>query len=163
MAKHIALSDQQLLDRLEKSPQLRLATSFYSLEQAEPFNRRSPLCGRFTHYRATEEFLNKLTGHHDQNIIYDSKPIARYNVAQGTCILLLNQRDNKPHLDPVHWGYAPGWWDKQPPINACVNTAATSRMLMPLWNHGHVIIIVYGEYGWKKLEGSRESALLHLP
>lgn len=26
--------------------------------------------------------------------------------------LLLRERDEHLHLDPVHWGYAPGWWDK---------------------------------------------------
>lgn len=61
------------------------------------------MCGRFTQYRTREENPNELTGHLDQDIIYDSEPIARYNVVQGTRVLLLNLRDNKLHLDPVHW------------------------------------------------------------
>ncbi|MCS5969435.1 SOS response-associated peptidase family protein [Klebsiella variicola subsp. variicola] len=53
-------------------------------------------------------------------------------MAPGTKVLLLSERDEQLHLDPVHWGYAPGWWDKPPLINARVETAATSRMFKPL-------------------------------
>lgn len=51
------------------------------------------MCGRFTQYRTRDEYLNELTGHRDQDIIYDPESIARYNVATGTRALLLNQRE----------------------------------------------------------------------
>ncbi|SUH03964.1 Uncharacterised protein [Salmonella enterica subsp. enterica] len=35
------------------------------------------------------------------------QPIGRYNVAPGTKVLLLSERDEQLHLDPVFWGYAP--------------------------------------------------------
>ncbi|WP_322114477.1 SOS response-associated peptidase family protein [Enterobacter ludwigii] len=38
-------------------------------------------------------------------------------------------------------GYAPGWWDKPPLINARVETAATSRMFKPLWQNGGAICL----------------------
>ena len=43
--------------------------------------------------------------------------------------LLLSERDEHLHLDPVFWGYAPGWWDKPPLINARVETAATLSLI----------------------------------
>lgn len=66
-----------------------------------------------------------------------NRPVQR---GPGTKVLLLSERDEQLHLDPVHWGYAPGWWDKPPLINARVETAATSRMFKPLWQHGWAIL-----------------------
>ena len=44
----------------------------------------------------------------ERDIAYDPEPIGRYNVAPGTKVLLLSERDEQLHLDPVHWGYALG-------------------------------------------------------
>ena len=65
----------------------------------------------------------------ERDIPYAPEPIGRFNVAPGTKALLLSEREKKLHLDSVLWGYAPGWWDKPPLINARVETAATP----PLW------------------------------
>ncbi|WP_249438299.1 SOS response-associated peptidase family protein [Escherichia coli] len=65
------------------------------------------------------------------------------------------KRDEHLHLDPVFWGYAPGWWDKPPLINARVETAATSRMFKPLWQHGRAICFADGWFEWKK-EGDKK-------
>jgi putative SOS response-associated peptidase YedK len=92
----------------------------------------------------------------EQDIPYDPEPIGRYNVAPGTKVLLLSERDEQLHLDPVFWGYAPGWWDKPPLINARVETAATSRMFKPLWQHGRAICFADGWFEWKK-EGDKSS------
>ncbi len=51
---------------------------------------------------------------------------------------------------PVFWGYAPGWWDKPPLINARVETVATSRMFKPLWQHGRAICFADGWFEWKE-------------
>lgn len=94
------------------------------------------MCGRFSQSMTREEYLSLLANEADRNIAYDPEPIGRYNVAPGTRVLLLSERDEQLQLDPVHWGYAPGWWDKPPLINARVETAASSRMFKPLWQHG---------------------------
>lgn len=64
-------------------------------------------------------------------------------------------------LDPVFWGYAPGWWDKPPLINARVETAATSRMFKPLWQHGRVICFADGWFEWKK-KATKNSLILSI-
>lgn len=86
------------------------------------------MCGRFAQSQTREEYLAYLVEEAERNIAFDPEPISRYNVAPGTKVLLLSERNEQLHLDPVHWGYAPGWWDKPALINARVETAATSRM-----------------------------------
>lgn len=90
------------------------------------------MCGRFAQSQTREEYLAYLADETERDIAYDPEPIGRYNVAPGTKVLLLSERNEELHLDPVHWGYAPGWWDKSPLINARVETAASSRMFKPL-------------------------------
>lgn len=76
------------------------------------------MCGRFAQSQSREEYLAYLADEAERDITYDPEPIGRYNVAPGTKVLLLSERDEQLHLNPVHWGYAPGWWDKPPLINA---------------------------------------------
>ncbi len=45
-----------------------------------------------------------------------------------------------------------GWWDKPPLINARVETAASSRMFKPLWEHGRAICFADGWFEWKRKE-----------
>lgn len=113
------------------------------------------MCGRFTQIQSRDDYLEFLAEEIETDIAYDPQPIGRYNVAPGTKVLLLNNRDDTLHLDPVVWSYAPGWWDKAPLINARVETAATSRMFKPLWNHGRAIVFADGWFEWKK-EGDKK-------
>ncbi len=76
------------------------------------------MCGRFAQAQSREEYLAHLVEAAERDIAWDPAPIGRYNVAPGTKVLLLNERDEQLHLDAVYWGYAPGWWDKPPLINA---------------------------------------------
>ena len=78
----------------------------------------------------------------ERDIPYDPEPVGRYNVAPGTRVLLLSERRSQLHLDPVHWGYAPEWWNKPALINARSETAAGSRMFRPLWEHGRAIVLL---------------------
>ncbi|HGY3104443.1 TPA: SOS response-associated peptidase family protein, partial [Citrobacter freundii] len=102
------------------------------------------MCGRFSQSMTREDYLALLAEEAERDIPYDPEPIGRFNVAPGTKVLLLSERDEKLHLDPVIWGYAPGWWDKPPLINARSETAANSRMFKPLWQHGRAICFADG-------------------
>ncbi len=110
------------------------------------------MCGRFAQAQSREEYLAHLVEAAERDIAWDPAPIGRYNVAPGTKVLLLNERDEQLHLDAVYWGYAPGWWDKPPLINARVETAASSRMFKPLWEHGRAICFADGWFEWKRKE-----------
>lgn len=107
------------------------------------------MCGRFAQYSSRNDYFDAL-GIPADEIIYDPQPIGRYNVAPGTRVLLLNQRDNQLHLDPVLWSYGPDWWHKAPLINARSETAAQGRMFKPLWAHGRAIVPADGWYEWQK-------------
>ncbi|CAM7501060.1 Abasic site processing protein [Phytobacter diazotrophicus] len=98
------------------------------------------MCGRFAQAQTREEYLVYLAEEAERDIAYAPEPIGRYSVAPGTKVLLLSERDEQLHLDPVIWDYAPGCWNKAPLINARVESAATSRMFKPLWQHGRVIL-----------------------
>lgn len=117
------------------------------------------MCGRFAQAQSREEYLAHLVEAAERDIAWDPAPIGRYNVAPGTKVLLLNERDEQLHLDAVYWGYAPGWWDKPPLINARVETAASSRMFKPLWEHGRAICFADGWFEWKK-EGNKKQPSL---
>lgn len=68
------------------------------------------MCGRFTQIQSRDDYLDFLAEKVESDIAYDPVPIGRYNVAPGgTKVLLLNNRDDTLHLDPVVWSYAPGW------------------------------------------------------
>lgn len=49
-----------------------------------------------------EGYLSLLADEADRDIAYDTEPIGRFNVAPGTRVLLLSERDEQPHLDPGH-------------------------------------------------------------
>lgn len=109
------------------------------------------MCGRFVQYHSREFYFDAL-GVADSAYVHDPEHIGRYNIAPGTNVLLLSQRDDELKLDPVYWGYGPEWWDKQPLINARGETAASSRMFKPLWNHGRAVVFADGWFEWVRRE-----------
>ncbi|ECG8590108.1 SOS response-associated peptidase [Salmonella enterica subsp. salamae] len=119
------------------------------------------MCGRFAQAQSREEYLSYLVNEAERNIAYDPEPIGRFNVAPGTKVLLLNERGEQLHLDPVLWGYAPGWWKKSSLINARVETAATSRMFKPLWQHGRAICFADGWFEWKKEDDKKQPYFIY--
>ncbi|MBV4413353.1 SOS response-associated peptidase [Enterobacteriaceae bacterium YMB-R22] len=119
------------------------------------------MCGRFAQAQTRETYLTCLGDGVDRDIAYDPQLIGRYNVAPGTNVLLLSERAGQLHLDPVFWGYAPGWWKKQPLINARVETAAASRMFKPLWQHGRAICFADGWFEWKKESDKKQPYFIH--
>ncbi|HEY0207839.1 SOS response-associated peptidase family protein [Acerihabitans sp.] len=111
------------------------------------------MCGRFAQIETREQYLESLKPDVEFVGALDGEPIGRYNVAPGTRVLLLNQRDDKLHLDPVMWGYQPSWakeTGRPPLINARVETAASGRMFKPLWQNGRALVMADGWYEWKK-------------
>lgn len=75
------------------------------------------MCGRYAQFSSRDEYLQAL-GINGETIAYDPQPLARYNVAPGSRVLILSEREGGFVLDPVLWGYSPEWWTKSPLINA---------------------------------------------
>lgn len=59
------------------------------------------MCGRFSQSMTREDYLVLLTEEAERDIHYDPEPIGRFNVAPGTKVLLLSERDEKLHLDQL--------------------------------------------------------------
>lgn len=111
------------------------------------------MCGRFTQIKTRADYLEFLASELEFVDALDPVPIERYNVAPGTRVLVLNQREGELYLNPLMWGYGPEWWTqlgRVPVINARVETAAESRMFKPLWRHGRALVMADGWYEWKK-------------
>jgi len=103
------------------------------------------MCVRFAQYEPRSHYIEALNPNVELALAIDEVPIDRYNVAPGTRVLILNQRDDKLHLDPVLGGYQPAWAKeaKRPPmINARVEPPATSRMFKPLFEQGRTLVMV---------------------
>lgn len=60
------------------------------------------MCGRFAQSQPREEYLAYLAEEAERDIAFDPDPIGHYNVAPGTKVLLLSERSEELHLDPVH-------------------------------------------------------------
>jgi putative SOS response-associated peptidase YedK len=101
------------------------------------------MCERFAQAQTREEYLAYLADEGDRDIAYDPEHIRHYNVEPGKKVLLLSERDEQLHLDHVFWGYAPGWWDKQPLINAR-RDGGHHWMFKPLRQHGQAIFFADG-------------------
>lgn len=111
------------------------------------------MCGRFPQYEPRSHYIEILAPDAEFASAIDDIPIARYNVAPSSRVLLLNQRADLIYLDPVHWGYQPARAkeSKPPPmINARVETVATSRMFKPLFENGRALVMADGWYECKK-------------
>ncbi|EOY61947.1 hypothetical protein H253_4167 [Klebsiella pneumoniae KP-7] len=75
--------------------------------------------------------------------------------------MLLSERRSQLQLDPVHWGYAPEWWNKPALINARSETATGSRMFRPLWEHGRAIVFADGWFEWKQQNGVKQPFFIY--
>lgn len=118
------------------------------------------MCGRFAQFLSRDEYLAYLGGERPA-IPSDPIPVGRYNVAPGTKVLILSERDETLHLDPVFWGYGPEWWDKPPLINARSETAFSGRMFRPLLKNGRAIVPADGWFEWQKTDSAKQPFFIH--
>lgn len=110
------------------------------------------MCGRFAQYQGMADYLRELDAEQDVISGYDNLPIARYNIAPTTRVLILHSVDDGLRIDPVHWGWAPFWAKgKRPdPINARVETVTTGKFFKQLWPNGRALVVADGWYEWFK-------------
>lgn len=59
------------------------------------------MCGRFAQIQTRADYLEVLASDLEFADALDNVPIARYNVAPGTRVLILNQLGDELQLDPV--------------------------------------------------------------
>lgn len=118
------------------------------------------MCGRFAQYSSRDDYF-EAAGISPDELTFDAEPLGRYNVAPGTRVLLLNERDGQLHFDPVFWGYGPDWWPRQPVINARSETAASGKMFKSLWQNGRAVIPADGWYEWAKTQAGKQPYFIY--
>lgn len=107
------------------------------------------MCGRFAQYREAYEYLDKIGIQLPLIGGVNPEPIGRYNVPPQSRVQLLHQDEDGLRMEPVKWGYAPFWAKGKRPINARVETAATSKFYRGIWSTGRSIVPADGWYEWK--------------
>ncbi|GAB3486512.1 SOS response-associated peptidase [Azotobacter salinestris] len=112
------------------------------------------MCGRFVQYRAAIDYLQALHSEAPLAAGIEPVPIARYNVAPHTRVLLIHVDADGLRMEPVPWGYAPAWAQgpraRPPAINARVETLASSRFWREAWKSGRALIPADGWYEWQQ-------------
>lgn len=112
------------------------------------------MCGRFVQYRAAIDYLQALHSGLPLAAGLEPAPIARYNVAPHTRVLLIHADADGLRLEPVPWGYAPAWAQgpraRPPAINARVETLASSRFWREAWKSGRALVPADGWYEWQQ-------------
>lgn len=116
------------------------------------------MCGRFVVARATSDLLPDLL---EGLLPTDGLAGLResYNVAPTQPVAAVRERHGERQLATPRWGFVPAWYPdlkKRPqPINARIETVATSGMFRKAFASGRVIIPAQGYYEWVITEGGK--------
>lgn len=108
------------------------------------------MCGRFVQFEGMTVFIEELAPQGELFSGLDTVPIDRYNIAPSTRVQILRCASGGLHIDSVKWGWSPFWAKgKRPdPINARVETVATSKFFKQLWPQGRALVPAEGWYEW---------------
>ncbi len=111
------------------------------------------MCGRFVSV-STPEQLAEAFG--VDEIRTDAKG-ERYNVAPTLDVYSVIEREGHRRLGTLRWGFVPHWAKAlkgRAPINARVETVATSRMFAPSFERRRCLLPADGFYEWQERESS---------
>ncbi|GHB05646.1 SOS response-associated peptidase [Modicisalibacter luteus] len=113
------------------------------------------MCGRFALYSAYPKFATKVG-----ISTVEGEPAPRYNVPPGTWITAIRRMsgDEPPHMDELWWGYKPKWakGKASQPINARVETVATSGYFKSSFQKHRCLIPADGWYEWDKAASPKQ-------
>ncbi len=117
------------------------------------------MCGRFVQTSSPD----RLAATFGATLSDDRGHVSRYNVAPGTDVHAIIDRGGR-RLGPLHWGFVPSWaaslTEGPRPINARVESAATSRLFGPSLAQRRCIVPADGWYEWREEQGLRQPYLL---
>nr|WP_298522411.1 SOS response-associated peptidase [uncultured Halomonas sp.] len=107
------------------------------------------MCGRFALYSAYPKFAKKAGVP-----IVSEELTPRFNVPPGTWITAIRQvsEDESPRMEELWWGYKPKWakGKASQPINARVETVATSSYFKSAFRRHRCLVPANGWYEWDK-------------
>lgn len=113
------------------------------------------MCGRFSQSRRPGRYAEALDPEWQP-----AGPAfqASWNVAPGRDVLVFRDGDAGHLAEMLHWGFLPAWADAgaRQPINARVETAATSPYFRHAWMAGRCLVPADGWYEWKAVTGGKQ-------
>lgn len=134
------------------------------------------MCGRFVVSDTTADLLPELVGelaarteHVDQETGEVHVGLApSWNVAPTDPVYAVRQRHGQRELPQISWGFVPSWakdFQKQrpKPINARIETVATSGMFKRAFATNRCIVPALGYYEWVVREDGKEPHFVHEP
>lgn len=129
------------------------------------------MCGRFVVARATSDLLPELyeqfpeLAERDTTVRAATAP--NYNVAPTNPVAAIRQRHGEREVATPRWGFVPSWYPdlkKRPqPINARIETVATSGMFRRAFVSGRCIIPADGYYEWVVTEHGKQPHYVFAP
>jgi putative SOS response-associated peptidase YedK len=134
------------------------------------------MCGRFVVSDTTADLLPELIGeladrteHVDEDTgVVGTGLVPSWNVAPTDPVFAVRQRHGERELPRISWGFVPSWakdFQKQrpKPINARIETVATSGMFKRAFATNRCIVPAQGYYEWVVREDGKEPHFVHEP
>lgn len=123
------------------------------------------MCGRFVVARATSDLLPSLLEGFPE--LAERGLTESYNVAPTDPVQVVRERSGERELATPRWGFVPGWYPdlkKRPqPINARIETVATSGMFRKAFASGRCIVPAQGYYEWVVTETGKQPHYIFEP
>jgi putative SOS response-associated peptidase YedK len=118
------------------------------------------VCGRYVVTKAVNDLLPDLLG--------GSPPLPDdYNVAPTALVPVVRERHGERGLAAVHWGFLPSWAKdpkaKPQPINARIESVATSGMVRRAFAQSRCIVPALGYYEWVVTPTGKQPHFIHEP
>lgn len=120
------------------------------------------MCGRFLSLSSLDELVAHLRV---DEVATDPLP-QRYNVAPSMEVYATIDRGGTRRLGRLRWGFLPSWAKSQrggrQPINARIETVASSRMFARSFAHRRCLVPADGFYEWQEDPGGGPKQPYHL-
>jgi putative SOS response-associated peptidase YedK len=118
------------------------------------------VCGRYVVTKAVNDLLPDLLG--------GSPPLPDdYNVAPTALVPVVRERHGDRALADAHWGFLPTWAKdakaKPQPINARIESVATSGMFRRAFARSRCIVPALGYYEWVLTPSGKQPHFIHEP
>lgn len=120
------------------------------------------MCGRYLALSSPEALAERF----DVDEIRLEATGARYNVAPSTLVPAILEDADSRRLGPMRWGFIPPWAGQRKrtpqPINARVESVATSRMFGPAFARRRCLLPADGFYEWMDRGQGRPKQPYHI-
>ncbi len=120
------------------------------------------MCGRFLSLSSLDDLATHLAV---DEVATDALP-PRYNVAPSMEIYAAIDHQGRRRLGTLRWGFVPPWAESlrggRQPINARVETVATSRMFAQSFAHRRCLVPADGFYEWRAATEDRPKQPFHV-